>query len=188
MPHELEIRYDLTAEELLDALNRRFRARVTLEGAVAEVHLEKRLKDLLDRGIITEYKPYDMDGYPDFEIWVPLRQEPLKIECKNVRDSEEAYREGGQIVAYKVETQKTRASKGDKSSRYYDCCYFDILAVCLGKKTNDWRQFLFCRTADLQINSEFSNKLNVMQRVPLPESEDLSFWFSDIGELLKAHY
>lgn len=44
MPHPLEIEYALTTDELLDAINRRFRAKVTLEGAVAEVHLERRFR------------------------------------------------------------------------------------------------------------------------------------------------
>lgn len=188
MPHELEDRYGLTSEELLDALNARFRARVALEGAVAEVHLEKKLRVLLKEGAITKYESYDLDGYPDFEIWIHSRQEPLRIECKSVRDSKEAYRAEGKIIAYKVETQKTRASKSDKGSRYYDVSYFDILAVCLGKKTGNWTQFLFCRTVDLQKNSEFPGKLDVMQRVPLPERGDLSFWYHHLGDLLSSHY
>lgn len=44
--HPLEKEYGLTKEELLDAINRRFRARVTLGGAVAEVHLGKQIKAL----------------------------------------------------------------------------------------------------------------------------------------------
>ena len=39
--HALEQEYGLTKEEILDAISRRFRAQVTLEGAVAEVHLGK---------------------------------------------------------------------------------------------------------------------------------------------------
>lgn len=188
MSHELEMRYNLSAAELLDALNKRFRARVALEGAVAEVHLEKKLKILLEKGIIARYKSFDLDSYPDFEIEIPSRPEPLRVECKNVRNSEEAYRKAGEIVAYKVETQKTRASKGDKSSRYYDIGLFEILAVCLGKKTDDWTQFLFCRTIDLKKNKSFPNKLEVMQLVPLPNSNDLLFWFHDLGDLLKTLY
>lgn len=188
MPHELEIRYGLSAEELLDALNKRFRARVALEGAVAEVHLEKKLKSLFEKKTLNQYKHYDLDGFPDFEIRLPSLSDPLKIECKNVRDSEEAYKQAGKIVAYKVETQKTRASKGDKSSRFYDFHHFDILAVCLGKKTNDWQNFLFCRAVDLKRNKTFPNKLAVMHPVPLPDSKDLLFWFSDLTDLLRTHY
>ena len=41
MEHPLERQYGLSAYELLDALDKRFRAKVTLEGAVAEVQMEK---------------------------------------------------------------------------------------------------------------------------------------------------
>ena len=42
--HPLEKEYGLSAYELLDALSKRFRARVTLEGAVAEVQMEKKIQ------------------------------------------------------------------------------------------------------------------------------------------------
>ena len=115
--HPLEAEFGLTKEELLDAINRRFRAKVTLEGAVAEVHLGKHIKAVYECGIIARYEEYDKDGYPDYSIWLPSKpDQEIRIECKNVRDTDEAYRKDGEIIAYKVETQKTRASKGDPSS------------------------------------------------------------------------
>ena len=97
------------ALELLDAVNKRFRLKVALEGAVAEVQMEKKINSLVG-SVIERYEAYDIDGHPDFGIWLPGSTERLPAECKNVRDHEEAYREGGEVVAYKVETQKTRAS------------------------------------------------------------------------------
>ena len=55
MPHKLEDEYGLTADELLDALDKRFRAKVTLEGAVAEVQMEKQIRALQVAGVITRY-------------------------------------------------------------------------------------------------------------------------------------
>ena len=110
MAHPLEHEYDLTAAELLDAINRRFRAKVTLEGAVAEVHLGKKLKALCDAGRLDRFEEHDSDGYPDYTIWLPGDSSGQLIECKNIRDTDEAYRQGGVDVAYKVETQKTRTS------------------------------------------------------------------------------
>jgi hypothetical protein len=80
MAHPLEIQYGLTASELLDALNKRFRAKVTLEGAVAEVHLEKKIKALQSRGAISRYEEHDLDGYPDFTIWVPRIEIPFRLD------------------------------------------------------------------------------------------------------------
>jgi hypothetical protein len=167
----------------LDALKKRFRARVTLEGAVAEVQMEKKIKSLVGT-VIQRYEMYDIDGHPDFGIWLPGSDRRLLAECKNVRDKDEAYREGGKVVAYKVETQKTRASKGDPISRFYGVDQFDILGVCLGKKTGRWSDFMFVRVVDLVCHAEHSGKLAVFQRVPLPGSP-VAPWYDDLGKLLK---
>ena len=184
MEHSLAKQYGLTAHELLDAVNKRFRLKVALEGAVAEVQMEKRISPLVG-GIVERYEAHDLDGHPDFSIWLPRRKKPLLAECKNVRDHEEAYREGGKIVAYKVETQKTRASQGDPVSRYYGVGQFDILGVCLGKKTGNWTDFMFVRVVDLLCHAKHEGKLAVMQRVPLPDAESLAPWYNDLGELLR---
>jgi len=80
MPHPLENEYALTADELLDAINRRFRAKVTLEGAVAEVHLGKKIKVLQDQHVIERFETHDSDGYPDYTIWLPGQSEGQLIE------------------------------------------------------------------------------------------------------------
>ena len=146
MTHPLELQYGLTAEELLDALNRRFRAKVALEGVVAEVQLEKHIRASASLGVIARYEAHDKDGYPDFSVWLPHRSDPLRIEVKNVRDAHDAYRHRGQVVAHKVEVQKTRAAQGNASSRFYDAGLFQILAVCLGKQTGNWTDFRFVAT------------------------------------------
>jgi hypothetical protein len=184
MEHALAKQYGLTTHELLDAVNKRFRLKVALEGAVAEVQMEKKVRALVGP-VIERYETYDQDGHPDFGLWLPGRPERLLAECKNVRDHEEAYREGGKIVAYKVETQKTRASQGDPVSRYYGVGVFQILGVCLGKKTGDWTDLMFVRVVDLLCHAKYAGKLAVMQRVPLPDAESLEPWYNDLRELLR---
>jgi hypothetical protein len=186
--HALEDKYGLTSDELLDAVNSRFRLKVAVEGAVAEFQMAKHI-DRLVGTVVERYETHDLDGQPDFSIWLPGREKAILAECKNVRESGkaggEAYRAGGKIVAYKVETQKTRAAKGDPSSRYYGFEQYHILGVCLGKKTGDWSDILFVRTIDLERHSGHSEKLAVMQRVPLLDAGDLLPWYSDLGELLR---
>jgi hypothetical protein len=186
--HPLESKYGLTSAELLDAVNSRFRLKVALEGAVAEYQMAKHIEPLVG-SIVERYEAHDLDAYPDFSIWLPGRDKPLLAECKNIRESGkaggEAYRVRREVVAYKVETQKTRAAKGDPSSRYYGLEQYHILGVCLGKKTGDWSDFLFVRTIDLERHSAHSQKLAVMQRVPLPTADNLLPWYADIGELLR---
>ncbi len=184
MDHPLEAQYGLTAHELLDAVNKRFRLKVALEGAVAEVQMEKKIQPLVGNAI-ERYEAHDLDGHPDFSLWIPAREKPVRAKCKNVRDRDQAYRDKGQIVAYMVETQKTRASRGDPTSRYYGVDQFDILGVCLGKKTGNWSDFLFARVVDLLQHARHKGKLAVMQRVPLPDAEGLAPWYNDLGELLR---
>ena len=182
-PHELETRYGLTASELLDAINRRFRAKVTLEGAVAEVHLGKILCRLKDDGAIADCEEHDRDGYPDCTIRLPGGGQ-LTVECKTVRDAKEGYRTNGELVAYKVEVQKTRTSNDDPSSRLYDIGYFDILAVCLGKKTGRWADFLYVRSRDLVEHQKHPGKLRAIQRVPMPERGVEAPWYRSLHDLL----
>ena len=185
MAHPLEHEYDLTAAELLDAINRRFRAKVTLEGAVAEVHLGKKLKALCDTGTLDRFEEHDSDGYPDYTIWLPGDDFGQLIECKNIRDADEAYRQGGVDVAYKVETQKTRTSNNDPSSRFYNADHFSILAVCMGKKTHRWTDFMFIRSGHLMRHARYPHKLAVMHRVPLPGSDFGPPWYSSLTALLE---
>ena len=186
--HRLESKYGLSARELLDAIDERFRLKVALEGAVAEVQMAKKVAALVG-SVVERFEIHDLDGHPDFSIWLPGRPTPLFAECKNVREigkaGGEAYRQGGQIVAYKVETQKTRAATGDATSRYYDITQYHVLGDCLGKKTGDWSDFLFVRTVDLLCHAKHSHKLAVMQRVPLPDADELRPWYADLADLLE---
>ena len=70
LPHPLEDEYGLNASELLDAVNERFRLKVALEGAVAEVQFEKKLYELEQAGVIARYEKHDIDDYPDFSVWL----------------------------------------------------------------------------------------------------------------------
>ena len=186
--HPLEKKYGLSSAELLNAIDARFRLKVALEGAVAEVQMAKHIAPLVG-SVIARFEVHDLDAHPDFSIWLPDRAAPLFAECKNVRESGkaggEAYRRGGEIVAYKVETQKTRAAQGDATSRYYDITQYHILGVCLGKKTGNWSDFMFVRTIDLACHAKHSHKLAVMQRVPLPGAEDVRPWYADLANLLR---
>ncbi|GAI97219.1 unnamed protein product [marine sediment metagenome] len=184
VPHRLEVKYGLTAVELLDAISRRFRLKVALEGAVAEVHLVRKIKGLQREGIIMRYEEHDLNGFPDFTIWSSKSNKALLIECKNVRN--EDYREGKIPIAHRVETEKTRAAKSDPSSRYYGVDQFDILAVCLGKKTGNWSDFLFAKINDLARHAHYSQKLAVMHRVPLPGSSNIAPWYQSLDELLAS--
>jgi hypothetical protein len=52
VPHALELKYGLTAQELLDAIDKRFRLKVALEGAVAEVHFREETPHRQQRRLV----------------------------------------------------------------------------------------------------------------------------------------
>ena len=68
MPHPLEQKYGLTAEELLDAIDKRFRLKVALEGAVAEVHFERKLRIASKEGWLPVLLPNLFSSLPIFSF------------------------------------------------------------------------------------------------------------------------
>jgi hypothetical protein len=80
--HPVEKRYGLSAAELLDAIDARFRLHVAVEGAVAEYHMRKHVAALGLR-----FEEHDEDNVPDFSLWLPGCHDPIRAECKNIRDS-----------------------------------------------------------------------------------------------------
>ncbi|MEM8873165.1 MAG: hypothetical protein AAGD32_02795 [Planctomycetota bacterium] len=175
MPHALEEKYDLTAQELLDAIDRRLRLKVALEGAVAEVHFERKLKVASSEGWLCSYESHDQDGMHDF-TFTTLAETELRVEVKTIRNS----------ASPQVETQKTRAAKGDPSSRYYDHDHFDAVAVCIGRRTDDWTQFRYALTRDLERHKAYPGKLKVMHPIPI-ESPEGGVWFARLQDLIN-HY
>lgn len=175
MPHALELKYGLTAQELLDAIDKRFRLKVALEGAVAEVHFERKLRIASREGWLTSYKSHDVDGMHDFTV-VTLSGMALRVEVKTIRNGAKP----------QVELQKTRAAKGDPSSRYYDRSHFDIVAVCVGRSTNDWSQFRYALVRELPSHRHYPNKLQIMHPIPEEEATEPR-WFSRFQDIIDAY-
>jgi hypothetical protein len=172
MPHALEVKYGLTSSELLDAIDRRFRLKVALEGAVAEVHFERKLKVGSQEGWIGSFEDHDVDGMHDF-TFTTLSGQPIRVEVKTVR--------GGN--RYVVEIQKTRNAKDDPSSRYYDATHFDVIAVCIGRKTGNWSEFRYALVDELPHHPKFPQKLKVMHEVR-DEIGTNPRWFSRLQEVI----
>ncbi|MFQ5875728.1 MAG: hypothetical protein ACE5JL_18270 [Dehalococcoidia bacterium] len=156
--------------------------KVAVEGAVAQVHLRRIIEQLQASRAIERFEEHDIDGYPDFSVWRGGSDRRILIVCKNARD--EDYRKAGRVIGHKVETQKTRASRTDLSSRYYPVTRSNVMAVCLGKKTGNWSDFLFAKSTDLIRHPDYSDRLAVMQPVPLLSSPELGVWRSDLGEVI----
>ena len=77
----------------------------------------------------------------------------------------------------RVDFQKTRASKTDPCTRYYEQGAFDVLAACLHPVTESW-EFQYCCTSKLDPHPTCSNRLS--QKVIVAGD----IWCGDVRELL----
>ena len=145
--HPLLVQLGLTAEELLATLQSRFRLLAAVRGSVAEVHLERHLRAIEK---IVKVEHLDLDGQPDFRV--QFGNKVFRIECKNVLRTR-------QDKAPRVDFQKTRASKSNPCSRYYDASQFEVLAACLHPVTGKW-EFRFCGTGSLAPHKKCAGKLS----------------------------
>jgi len=152
--HALERDFQLTSEEILDIITQRGRLAMAVRGGVAEHHLYRQLE--AEPGV-RDVTAVDRDG-GDFLVTLDDRREVL-VECKNA--SPHPRRRDG---AFRVEVQKTRASKGDPASRYYRQTQFDVVAACLFSPTRRW-DFRFQRTIRLRPHDEFNDRIAAMQYV-----------------------
>ena len=169
MPHPLEAKYGLTSGDLLDAIER---LTVALEGAVAEVHFERKIRVGSQEGWIGEFETHDTDGSHDFTLFARSGS-PIRVEVKTIRNGAKP----------KVEVQKTRNAKDDPSSRLYAADQFDVLAVCIGRFTGNWTEFRYAIADRLPRHRTYPNKLKVMHDVPLEPTEGTA-WFSRLQEVI----
>lgn len=152
--HVLEEQFALTSEQILDIIGGRNRLSVAVRGGVAEYHLEQQLTGASG---IASVKRLDVDAMHDFDVTLDDGT-LLRIECKNASPKTSA--DG----RYKVEVQKTRASKGDPASRFYAVDGFDVVAACLFSPTGRW-EFRFGRTADMARHKSFPDRLSPIQPI-----------------------
>ena len=154
--HDLERAFDLTAREILQIVSERPRLGMAVRGGVAEHHLGRALRD---DGAIADAEVGQQEGPPDYFVTlVKGRRRKVTVECKNA--SPKLYADG----TPKVEVQKTRASRGDPLSRFYDPDAFDVLAVCMYGPTKAWT-FRYKRASDLERHPDHLEKIAPMQRV-----------------------
>jgi hypothetical protein len=153
--HALEAQFDLSSAEILDIISERPRLGVAVRGGVAERHLERALRE---DPAVSELELDESDGPPDFNMRLEGIGEKISVECKNA--SPRTYADG----TPKVETQKTRASKGNPKSRLYAPDQFDLLAACMFGPTGSWK-FRYKRSDRLARDSEFDERIAPIQKI-----------------------
>jgi hypothetical protein len=153
--HALEREFGLSRSVILDIIRERPRLGMAVRGGVAERHLER----VLTRNPgVTSIELGQQEGPPDFFVRLRGRRKRVSIECKNASSTTYA---GG---VPKVETQKTRASKGDPKSRLYEPTQFDVVAACLYGPWRRW-EFRYKRSDRLQRDQTHPDRIAAIQRI-----------------------
>jgi hypothetical protein len=160
--HELEHAFGLSSTDLLDIVNRKGRLAMAMRGGVAEHHLGL----LLERDpAVAQASEGHLEGPPDFFVDLADSRR-VTVECKNA--SPQRYADG----TPKVEVQKTRASQGDPTSRFYSPSAFAVLAACMYGPTGEWT-FKFRRSADLTEHDRHAGRIAPLQRITSEWSDSL---------------
>jgi hypothetical protein len=165
--HTLEREFALTGEEILDIIRERPRVGMAVRGGVAERHLHKQLDD---DPAVADAELGHQEGPPDFFVTLSSRTE-VTVECKNA--SPVTYADG----TPKVETQKTRASKGDPKSRLYEPTQFDVVAACMYGPWRRW-EFRYKRSANLERDATYPDRIAAIQRIDTTWADSLAEAFT----------
>lgn len=152
--HALAKEFELSTNEILDLIQSAPRLKMAVRGWVAERHLLEQLQQLPD---LEECSPLEGEGQPDIRVR-PVGAQPVLIECKNIL--REVYADG----TYKLDFQRTRASKGDPCSRYYQPEEFDIAAACLHPRTESW-EFRYALTREMEKHNTCPGRITNRVRV-----------------------
>ncbi len=167
--HALEREFKLSAAEILDIIRERPRLGMAVRGGVAERHLHRVLEA---DSKIARVELGQQEGPPDFVITMRSRRRRVSVECKNA--SPKLYADG----TPKVETQKTRASKGDPKSRLYEPSQFDVVAASMFGPLGRW-EFRYKRSDLLERDATFADRISAIQRID-------NSWEGSIGAALAA--
>lgn len=152
--HELENEYSLPAQAILEIISERGRLAMAVRGGVAEHHLGAALRA---EAIVQEAALGHQEGPPDY--WVTLTDgDAVTVECKNA--APKTYADG----AAKVEVQKTRASRSDPASRYYEPSAFDVIAACMFGPLGEWT-FRYRRSRLLARHPDHHERIAPLQRI-----------------------
>jgi transcriptional regulator with XRE-family HTH domain len=161
--HTLSTKLNAPARDILEAIDRGFRAQIDAKGKLAELYMSRQLKALQVRGAIEGFAWQDVDGKPDFIV--SYRKRELIVECKNIRNEVFV-----RPRSYKVELQRTRNSMDGTPTRGYKADDFHVLGVALFNQTGRW-DYLYVATKRLERRPAMPDFLVIMQRVPMVPNE-----------------
>lgn len=151
--HELERKLNISAEVILEAIDRS--SDLTLRG-VRGVIAEAAFKEYIVIPLIEKgWKDLPINGNPSFDfqletpsglktkIQVKMQRKKDQLPMRAIAANKKLFGEATEM--WVVETQKTRGGKDSegKATRPYRFGEFDIIAVSLHPSSNDWGQFRY---------------------------------------------
>lgn len=184
--HPLEVDWNVTAEVVLEAINRSSELTQRMfRGVLAEAAFKVEIIDKL-----TDWDDVTPEGnYPfDFKVQRGDRsvtiQTKLQRKLKGVPWTADRAPGLGNPNQFVVETQKTRAgeSTAGGSTRPYRFGEFDILAVAMEPATHDWSAFRFTLGRWLIPRPEDRSLIKVYQPVSLTPDDD---WTDDLATCIE---
>jgi hypothetical protein len=128
MLHALAQEFEMPERQVLDLIASARRLKMAVRGWVAEEKLVEALSRV--KGV-SECQRIDVEGGAD----VTLRYQGsnlLSVQCKNV------LRETTAAGEPRMDFQKTRVSKGDHCTRFYEVDEFSLIAACLHAVSQRW--------------------------------------------------
>jgi transcriptional regulator with XRE-family HTH domain len=161
--HTLSTKLNAPACDILDAIDRGFRAQIDVKGKLAELYMNRQFEAMRNSGAIKGVTWQDADGKPDFVV--KYRGREIIVECKNIRNEVFA-----RPPSYKGELQRTRNSMDGTPTRGYKAGDFDVLGVALFNQTGRW-EYLYVATKRLERRPTMPDFLVIMQRVPMTPDE-----------------
>ena len=137
-----------------------------LKGTTSEF---RALKNLQQKYKIERSQNPDAGGNPDFA----LNHKGRKILIEHKRASIKGYKGGH----FKLEFQKSRASKSDPSSRYYSPDWCDIVSIDVSEHTGIADDKRFVLASDLDRHEKHPQKIKALHR-------QSTLWYDSLDELL----
>ena len=129
----------------------------------------RALKDLKRSYNITRSTNPDAGGNPDFV----LTHKNKKILIEHKRASKNGYKGG----YFKLEFQKSRASKSNPSSRYYAPDWCDIVSIDVSEHTGVPDDKRFVLSKHLDRHEKHPQKIKALHR-------ESTLWYNDLDEIL----
>jgi hypothetical protein len=154
MLHELAKEFEMPERQVLDLIASARRLKMAVRGWVAE---EKLVEDLKRVHGVSECQRIDIEGGADVTLRY-LGSNPITVQCKNVLRGTTAAGEA------RMDFQKTRVSKGDHCSRFYEVDEFDLIAACLHAVTLRWT-FSYAVPAALDMHASCPGRLSNRVRI-----------------------